>query len=219
MLSSTTSLTVHANRQVGNVAITVDSGAKGYAFVSKAAAKQIRVTNASGIPVDPINVGRLTAVYELIENTNYSVLTQDHSDYAVSVVILNGLTPSFTVVDKRTDSANTALVSPNTLFENESNRELKREVHVTIPAAGPSIVFTLPDGWQVKNNADKNYRVATRERCTFGHATFTVFTPMKEKLNFVTIVRTVQCLTSTNAHAAQASLLRTARDQYVSREF
>ncbi|KIH45570.1 hypothetical protein ANCDUO_24390 [Ancylostoma duodenale] len=114
MLSSTTTLTLHANHQVGNVAITVDSGAKGYAFVSKAATKQIRVTNAIGIPLDPINVGRLTTVYELIGNTKYSVLSKDQADYAISVVILNGLTPSFTIVDKGTDIANTALISPKT---------------------------------------------------------------------------------------------------------
>ncbi|KAL6728334.1 hypothetical protein Aduo_010115 [Ancylostoma duodenale] len=169
MLSSTTSLTVHANRQVGNVAITVDSGAKGYAFVSKAATKAIRCENDNGIPLDPINVGRLTTVYRLKENAKYSILSKDHSDYAISVVILNGLTPSFTVVDEGTDIANTALVSPNT-------------------PAGPSIVFTLPDGWQVKNNADRNYRVATREQCIFGHGRFTVFASMKEHMNFVTVI-------------------------------
>ncbi|EYC00104.1 hypothetical protein Y032_0118g773 [Ancylostoma ceylanicum] len=168
MLSSTTSLLVHANCHVGQFAITVDAGAEAYAFVSKANTTIVRVADATGLPVDQIHVGSLSSVYQLKGNTEYSFKSNVRAYYAISVVILNGLTPTFTVVGEGTDTANTALISPNT-------------------PVGPSIALTLPDGWQVKNNADKNYRVATRKSCTFGHSTYTMFPSMKYGMNFVTV--------------------------------
>ncbi|ETN68771.1 hypothetical protein NECAME_15645 [Necator americanus] len=57
-------------------------------------------------------------------------------------------------------------------------------------ATGPSIVFTMSNGWKVQNNADKNYRVASRQSCTFGYDTFTVFSSMKNAVNFITVTLT-----------------------------
>ncbi|KAK6740251.1 hypothetical protein RB195_008614 [Necator americanus] len=171
MLSSDVSLTVHANRQTGRVSAFIDSGATGYVFVSNQDQSLIGVRNANGASVSPIPVGKFSSVYKLNGNSMYTILCSSQDDYSISVVVLNGLTPAFSIVDERTDDANTALASPNR-------------------TTGPSIVFTMSNGWKVQNNADKNYRVASRQSCTFGYDTFTVFSSMKNAVNFITVTLT-----------------------------
>ncbi|KAK6055989.1 hypothetical protein COOONC_06509 [Cooperia oncophora] len=171
MVSSVTSLAVLTPSQVGNVPVTVESGATGYVLVSYRAPDLAKVASDGGKLLAPVaTLGRYSAVYKLNGGTKYVVSGINANDYSASAVILNGLTPSFAIVNERTDDQWTAFATPNT-------------------AVGPSIAFTLPSKWKISNST-ASYRVSVRPTCTYGYSAFSVFPPMSPGTNFVTVSMT-----------------------------
>ncbi|KAK5978181.1 hypothetical protein GCK32_007558 [Trichostrongylus colubriformis] len=169
MISSVTSLALLAPTQVGNAPVAVDPGATGYVFLSYRGANLAKVTRDDGTALTPLVVtGRYSAVYKLGGASKYVVSGINSYDYSASAVILNGIAPSFTIINERTDDEWTAFATPD---------------YVT----GPSIAFTLPSGWQVLSSTDANYRVSSRQACTFGYSAFSVFPAMSAGANFVTV--------------------------------
>ncbi|VDO47115.1 unnamed protein product [Haemonchus placei] len=169
IISSVTSLALLTPKQVGNTPVTVESGATGYVFLSYRDVNSVEVASDDGNMLVPVAViGRFSAVYKLKGAKKYVISSFNSKDYSASVVILNGLTPSFTIVNERTDDEWTAFASPDS-------------------AAGPSIALTLPPGWHAPRDNTSIYRVSARPTCNFGYTAFSVFPPMSPGANSVTV--------------------------------
>ncbi|XGW17273.1 hypothetical protein V3C99_002127 [Haemonchus contortus] len=169
MISSVTSLALLTPSQVGNTPVTVESGATGYVFLSYRDVNSVKVASDDGNMLAPVTViGRFSAVYKLKGAKKYVISGLNSNDYSASVVILNGLTPSFTIVNERTDDEWTAFASPTSV-------------------AGPSIALTLPPGWHAPRDNTSMYRVSARPTCNFGYTAFSVFPPMSPGANMVTV--------------------------------
>lgn len=169
MVSTSTSLALHTNSQLGRVSVTVDPGASGYALLNCRDVSLLKVTTADGKATGPFKVlGRYSAAYKLAGGSTYVLQEIASNDFSVSAVIMDGITPPYVIVDKRTDDASTAFASPNT-------------------AVGPSLAFALPFGWKVVNSTNANYRVTSRPTCAFDHNTFTVLPPFSAGANFLTV--------------------------------
>nr|CDJ88706.1 Protein C49C3.4 [Haemonchus contortus] len=169
MISSVTSLALLTPSQVGNTPVTVESGATGYVFLSYRDVSSVKVASDDGNMLAPVTViGRFSAVYKLKGAKKYVISGFNSNDYSASAVILNGLTPSFTIINERTDDEWTAFASPDSV-------------------AGPSIALTLPPGWHAPRDNTLMYRVSARPTCNFGYTAFSVFPPMSPGANIVTI--------------------------------
>lgn len=70
---------------------------------------------ADGKATGPFKVlGRYSAAYKLAGGSTYVLQEIASNDFSVSAVIMDGITPPYVIVDKRTDDASTAFASPNT---------------------------------------------------------------------------------------------------------